>query len=203
MGKNIETALIPFSIRKIYTKSVSFQSPGSPSVYLKRVESPGINVHIRLSNHKVDEDQSIYEVNMNISVVAKSAEREMFSVEVQQAGLFEVATDSSEELSMALEAGCPSVLFPYAREAVSSLVSGGGFAQLMLDPVNFADIYRKRRQMRSAADRGSRQEGGVEFVEHPGREEQAAQKRRRAAKDRAEEQTDGDASATPVNKTVH
>ena len=45
---------------------------------------------------------------------------------------------------------CPETLFPYAREAVSELVSKGGFPQLLLAPVNFNALYTQQMQQQAA-----------------------------------------------------
>jgi preprotein translocase subunit SecB len=45
---------------------------------------------------------------------------------------------------------CPTILFPYAREAISSLVTRGGFQQILLDPVNFQALYEQSRQQAEA-----------------------------------------------------
>ena len=62
-------------------------------------------------------------------------------VEVEQAGVFQISELSGEELNKALQVDCPNILFPYAREAISSIVSRGGFPQLLLAPINFKSIY--------------------------------------------------------------
>jgi preprotein translocase subunit SecB len=41
---------------------------------------------------------------------------------------------------------CPNTLFPYARRAISELVSDGGFPPLTLQPVNFDQLYGQRMQ---------------------------------------------------------
>ena len=45
------------------------------------------------------------------------------------------------DLKRAVSTVCPGVLFPYARSAVSQLVSQGGFPQFLLPPVNFDALY--------------------------------------------------------------
>ena len=45
-----------------------------------------------------------------------------------------------------LGAYCPNVLFPYARQMVSELVMNGGFQPLMLQPVNFDQLYAQQMQ---------------------------------------------------------
>ena len=41
---------------------------------------------------------------------------------------------------------CPNTLFPYARQLISSLVGEGGFPPLVLQPVNFEQMYAQRMQ---------------------------------------------------------
>ncbi len=48
---------------------------------------------------------------------------------------------SDEDIKRAVGSVCPGVLFPYARAAVSSLVTQGGFPQFLLPPVNFDALY--------------------------------------------------------------
>ena len=44
----------------------------------------------------------------------------------------------------------PNVLFPYARELVTDLVTRGTFPQFVLQPVNFEAMYAQQRQARAA-----------------------------------------------------
>ena len=59
----------------------------------------------------------------------------------------------SSDLNLAgmLGAYCPETLSPYAREAVSELISKGGFPQLLLAPVNFNALYSQQMQQQATA----------------------------------------------------
>jgi preprotein translocase subunit SecB len=39
---------------------------------------------------------------------------------------------------------CPRLLFPFAREIVATAVRNGGFPPLLLDPIDFVNLYRQR-----------------------------------------------------------
>ena len=45
---------------------------------------------------------------------------------------------------------CPNILFPYARETVSSLVTRGTFPQLNLAPVNFDALFQNAMMKKQA-----------------------------------------------------
>ena len=41
---------------------------------------------------------------------------------------------------------CPRLLFPFAREIIATAVRNGGFAPLLLDPVDFVALYQQRQR---------------------------------------------------------
>jgi preprotein translocase subunit SecB len=89
-------------------------------------------------------------VVLTVTVSAKHADTTVFLVEVKQAGIFMMRNLSEIELGRAFSSICPSVLFPYARAAVSHLVTQGGFPQFLLPPVNF-DALQTRDAANGAA----------------------------------------------------
>lgn len=127
-----------FDIQKVYTKDISFETPNSPDIF-RSDWKPDIDVQLNTSAGQLAE--SFFEVVLTVTVTAKVGERTAFLVEVQQAGIFNIAGMSAEELPAVLGSLCPGILFPYAREAVSDLVTRGGFPQLVLSPVNFDALY--------------------------------------------------------------
>jgi preprotein translocase subunit SecB len=88
----------------------------------------------------------MFEVALNITVTVKLGETTAYLVEVTQAGIFTVAGFSDQEMGPMMGSFCPNILFPYAREVISDLVSKGGFPQLILAPVNFDALYMQHLQ---------------------------------------------------------
>lgn len=127
-----------FSIQKIYVKDVSFESPSAPQSFTEDWD-PSINLELNTSGAGIAEDT--YEVVLSLTVTAKNKDKTAFLVEIQQAGIFTVSGFGEQDLNAMLGSFCPNILFPYAREAVSDLVSRGGFPQLALAPVNFDALY--------------------------------------------------------------
>jgi preprotein translocase subunit SecB len=138
-----------FAIQKIYLKDVSFESPNSPQTFTDGDWQPQINVQINSGNQQVAQDT--YEVVLDITVTAKHDDKTAFLAEVKQAGIFTIAGFPEENLGGMIGAFCPESLFPYAREAISELVSKGGFPQLLLAPVNFNALYTQQLQQQQAA----------------------------------------------------
>lgn len=152
-----------FELRKIYVKDMSFESPMAPNIFRTENASPSIDVQLNVRSQELDEN--MYESIVIVTVTGKLGDKDAFLVEVQQAGVFEVAgIDQDKGLAAVLEVACPNLLFPFAREAVNELVTKGGFPQLLLSPVNFESVYRRKlkRQAEQAqgADGGAEQEDG-------------------------------------------
>ena len=138
-----ENAEPQFSIEKIYLKDVSFESPDAPSIFTDDW-SPEINMDLNSTGKPVEDN--IFEVELSITVTAKNKDKTAFLVEIKQCGIFSISGMDEANLNGMLGSFCPNILFPYAREAISDLVSKGGFPQLLLAPVNFDALYAQHVQ---------------------------------------------------------
>lgn len=127
-----------FSIQRVYIKDVSFESPKAPEIFLKEWK-PAINLDLNTRQNALED--GMYEVVITISATAKIDEEVAFIAEIQQAGIFLIKGLDAETTSHMLGAFCPNLLFPYAREALDSLVVKGSFPALMLAPINFDALY--------------------------------------------------------------
>ncbi|PCI08260.1 MAG: protein-export chaperone SecB [Gammaproteobacteria bacterium] len=136
-----------FTIQKIYLKDVSFESPNSPQAFTEGEWKPQINVQINSSNQLIAEN--VYEVVLEVTITAKHDEKTSFLAEVKQAGVFAIVGFPKDNLGAMVGAFCPETLFPYAREALSELISKGGFPQLLLAPVNFNALYTQQLAQQS------------------------------------------------------
>ena len=144
-----ENAQPVFSIEKLYVKDLSVEVPGAPQIFLER-ETPQINVQLRTESNGIDE--GIFEVALTVTVTAQlPEEKTVFLVEVNQAGIFQIRNVPQEDLEPIMMIGCPNILFPYAREAVSDAVARAGFQPVVLAPVNFEAMYAQNRQQAAQA----------------------------------------------------
>ena len=140
-----------FAIQKIYVKDLSFETPNSPQVFLDKWEP---DVSLQLSNNATVLNDNTHEVVLSLTVTAKVKDKTAYLVEVQQAGIFSIEGYDKAQLAAVIGSYCPHILFPYAREAVSDLVTRGGFPQLLLAPINFDALYRQHLEQGNAAQTG-------------------------------------------------
>ena len=133
-------------LQKIYVKDLSFESPKAPMIFTTNV-SPQTQLNVRSSAQQVAADTQ--EVTLTITVEAKDKDTTLFLAEVAQSGIFVIQGYTAEETSMIVGSFCPNTLYPFAREAISDLVSKGGFPPLLLQPLNFDAIYAQALQERA------------------------------------------------------
>ena len=81
-------------------------------------------------------------VKLIIKVGVKIENSEIFNLSSTHTGVFKINGYEGEELEQILESFCPGIIYPYAREKVSAMVSNAGYPPLHLSPVDFDARFR-------------------------------------------------------------
>jgi len=139
------------ALERIYAKDLSFEVP-SPRVFMGEWQP---ELDINLSSNAEQLDPTHFQVVLSVTVNAKNQGGVAFIAEVHQAGVFLIENVSQEQLPHLLGAYCPNILFPFAREAISDIVTKGSFPQLLLAPINFDAAFaesQQRLQQQQAAE---------------------------------------------------
>ena len=139
------------AIQRIYVKDLSFESPRAPQVFSEDWQP---SVDVNLASEARPLTPGLFEVELVVTVNVSVGENAAFLVEVHQAGVFQVTGFAERELGPLLGSYCPNLLFPYAREVVSDLITKGGFPQFLLAPVNFDALYAQHVQSLQASETG-------------------------------------------------
>lgn len=135
-----------FSLQRIYVRDLSFEAPKSPAIF-RQEWTPSVALDLNTRQKSLEGD--FHEVVLTLSVTVKNGEEVAFIAEVQQAGIFLIQGLDEASMSHTLGAFCPNILFPYARECITSLVSRGTFPQLNLAPVNFDALFMNYLQQQA------------------------------------------------------
>ncbi len=141
-----------FNIQRLYVRDLSLETPKSPEIF-RKPWNPQIEIELNAKTNNLADD--VYEVQIAITATAKIETEVAFLVEVQQAGIFTIKGFTESEVHHKLGVHCPTILFPYARELVSDLVTRASFPPLFLAHVNFEELYAQR--MAQAAKEESKQ----------------------------------------------
>jgi preprotein translocase subunit SecB len=134
------------SLQKVYIKDASFEAPGAPHIFQDQ-NAP--QIQLNLSQQVGPLADNVYEVVLTVTVTCKLAEKTAYLAEVQQAGVFGLSGFDNQNRDAILATYCPNVLFPYARQIVSDLVSNGGFPPFLMQPINFDALYAEQMRRRA------------------------------------------------------
>ena len=125
-----------------YVKDFSFENPHAPHSLRPREKQPEISININVNPTPLSETD--FEVELKLEAKAQDGEEVMFNVELIYAGVFRIQGIPKEALQAAVLIECPRLLFPFARQIVADATRNGSFPPLMIDPVDFAQLFRQR-----------------------------------------------------------
>lgn len=132
-----------FLIQRIYIKDISFETPQTPGIFQEEWK-PDLDLQLQTTTANLGEN--VHEVVLKVTVTVKSNDKIAFLAEIQQAGIFTLQSFPEDQLGPILGGVCPGILFPYARELISDLVTRGTFPPLYLSPINFDALYLQHQQ---------------------------------------------------------
>jgi preprotein translocase subunit SecB len=125
-----------------YIKDFSFENPNAPRSLAPAENQPAINIAINVGVQQLG--QSEFEVSLKLEGKAENSGTVLFAFDLTFGGMFRLQNVPQEHLQPLLLIECPRLLFPFAREIVATAVRNGGFAPLLLDPVDFVALYQQR-----------------------------------------------------------
>jgi preprotein translocase subunit SecB len=125
-----------------YVKDLSFENPNAPRALTPSSQQPSIKINIGVDAAPVAENN--VEVTMRLDGKAEVEGLALFGFELLYAGVFRILNVPPESIQPIIMVECPRLLFPFVREIVATTTRNGGFPPLLLEPVDFAALYRGR-----------------------------------------------------------
>jgi preprotein translocase subunit SecB len=152
-GQAAEQARPPPQIRMLsqYVKDISFESPRPPKQLPHAIEAPQININVNANAVPLDEARTQFEVELKLEARATKNDEVVFIAELAYGAviqLINVGDDIKQPLTL-IEG--PRIIFPFARRILADLVRDGGFPPLMIEPIDFAALYRGHLARQQAA----------------------------------------------------
>ncbi|MEE8223445.1 MAG: protein-export chaperone SecB [Alphaproteobacteria bacterium] len=126
-----------------YVKDLSFENPNAPKTLNDEQDAPAVDMDIRVDTEKVGKDT--YEVALIMRATAVSAEKTLFLVDLTYCGLFSLSNVPQDQIAPILRIHCPMLLFPFARNIVADATRNGGYPPLLINLIDFAQLYQQRR----------------------------------------------------------
>lgn len=139
-------------LQKIYLKDVSLETPMGIKAF-QQAWTPKFNQQLQTRHHKAE--NNLVEVVLTTTLTAQlggpEKEETAFIVEVQQAGVFKLQAIDEKTETQLINVACPTILFPYVRETVDSLLLKAGFPAVCMPPINFDALFQQALQQTATA----------------------------------------------------
>jgi len=134
-----------------YIKDLSFENPGHGPVQTQ----PNIDLGIDVGAAPHADGNGLFEVSLKLSAKAMAESNVLFITELDYAGLFQLQNVQQNQLEPLLLIECPRLLFPFARRIVAEITREGGFPPLLIDPVDFVQLYQQQVRRAQEASAGA------------------------------------------------
>ena len=131
-----------------YVKDLSFENPNAPGIF-QNPNPPAIDVQFNIGTAQVGEE--VHEVLLKIDVKAEAEGQTAFIVDLTYAGLFGLRNVPADAIQPFLLGEAPRLLFPFARRVLADCVRDGGFPPLLLEPIDFAQLYLQQAEQNGSS----------------------------------------------------
>ena len=152
---NPQSGGFPLTVVSQYVKDLSFENPGGPDslMTLKEVPHGTVRVDVRVQPRTPPE----IEIVLFLAVEAKAGDKVVYVTECEYGGVFRLGRVSQESVLPLIMIEAPRLLFPFARQIIANAVAAGGFPPLLINPIDFAALYREKREevMKQTAQAGA------------------------------------------------
>ena len=126
-----------------YVKDLSFESPGAPQSLRGRGDkAPSININVNVNANPIADKE--FDVTLSLNAKATYDSDVLFNAELVYGGVFRVEGFPQEHLLPVLFIECPRLTFPFARQIIAEATRNGGFPPLMIDPIDFAQMFQQK-----------------------------------------------------------
>ncbi|MBI1206183.1 MAG: protein-export chaperone SecB [Azospirillum sp.] len=134
---------LPINVLAQYIKDFSFENPNAPNSLMPNQSAPQVKIQVDVNARPMAD--AVYEVVLSIRAEATIDEQTVFLAELAYAGLFSLPGIPAEHLRPVLLIEAPRILFPFARAIVAEATKDGGYSPLMINPIDFAELYLRQQ----------------------------------------------------------
>lgn len=137
-----QAAQMPLLVNAQYVKDLSFELPNAPDILRRLNQQPQIQVNVNVAAQNLQGDT--FEVTLTLNADAKLGQETLFIVELIYGGVFTLQGVPEDVKKPLLLIECPRLLFPFARSIISALTREAGLPPMLIQPIDFADLYRRQ-----------------------------------------------------------
>ena len=148
----------PLVVNIQYVKDLSFEVPNAPAIYSTLRSQPNVNINLDVNARRLRDGEDVFEVTLQIKAEATdpasstngATPSPVFIIELAYCGVFTLSGIAENTVEAVLLVECPRLLFPYARNILADVTRDGGFPPVLLQPIDFVQLWQSRRAPETA-----------------------------------------------------
>ena len=99
------------------------------------------NLNIDVENQEHNDDTLL--VTLSVNLVGSLNEKNIFVLELDYCGVFQMPQVSQEIMEKQVRVECPKMLFPYVRRIISQIMVESGLPNVDIKNINFFEMYKE------------------------------------------------------------
>ncbi len=137
---------LPLQVHAQYVRDVSFENPNAPDSLKGGQEPPKMDINVTMDARNLDDEKAtaLYEVALKVSATATRGDQTVFIAEVEYGTVVELSQVPEDKHHPLLLIEVPRMMFPFVRQIMSDLTQNGGYPPLLMNPVDFAQLYMNK-----------------------------------------------------------
>ncbi len=129
-------------INNQYIKDFSLEIPYAPEIFKEIKQNPDVKVDVNVDVKHLEENY--FNVELSFSINADAAEKKFFIIELTYAAVVQLNVPK-EHVDPVLGIEIPRMLFPFARQIITTSLMEAGLPPFMLNPIDFAAVYQSKQ----------------------------------------------------------
>jgi preprotein translocase subunit SecB len=125
-----------------YLRDLSFENPRAPESLINQGNPPEVSVEADVKARQLNAET--FEAVLMLRIEARSGEDVAFLIELDYGAVLTIRNAVPEVIAALVLVEAPRLLFPFARAIVADATRDGGFPPLLLSPIDFGDLQRRK-----------------------------------------------------------
>lgn len=138
-----ETQAPAITINSQYIKDFSLEIPHAPEIFLEIKGNPDVNINVDVNAHNLKDN--FYNVDLIFGINGEVNGKKLFIIELTYSGVVQLSIPQ-EHIEPVLLIEIPRMLFPFARQIITSSLMEAGLPPFMINPIDFVQMYNQRKQ---------------------------------------------------------
>jgi preprotein translocase subunit SecB len=104
------------------------------------------DLNIDITNSELKSDRFSVYLHLDFNVLYDS--KKLIEINVIYSGTFNKSNTSADDnaLENFININAPAIIFPFVREEIAAITSKAGIGTVLLQPVNFVELSKKKKQ---------------------------------------------------------